>query len=172
MRDINSLTKNYQSPSNKLNQEGKANKFEPTSRQVAMITRFWEKMGQIFAAKWFSQNGQMMEADIFTENFLHWCEETANLTDSQWLEGFAAVERRIVADIAHNRESWPPTAPIFKAMCKPTSTTSGQSAQSFKRHPNLEAKDSEQKQIAVDPSYKERKKEAGKTALKNMMESL
>jgi len=117
----------------------------------------------------------MMEDDKFTENFLHWCEETSRLTDDQWLEGFAAVERRIVADIAHNRESWPPTAPIFKAMCKPTSTTSGASAASFKNIkeiPYFRDKANEQKLIAADPSYKERKLEKGNSALKDMMDSL
>ena len=114
----------------------------------------------------------MMEGGLFSEPFLLWCEETAQLTDDQWLEGLAAVERRIVADIAHNRESWPPTAPIFKAMCKPVSTTSGASAASFKRHPNLESRDKEQKRIAVDPGYKERKKEAGNSALDDIRKGL
>ena len=153
---------------NKLKPEGKGRQFEPTSRNVAVVSRLWEKMGQIFGAKWFSQYGQMMEDNSYTENFMLWCEETASLTDDQWLEGLAAVERRIVADIAHNRDSWPPTAPIFKAMCKPVSTTGGASAASFKTHPNLIAKVERERRIEADPSYKERKLETGNNHLKNL----
>ena len=110
----------------------------------------------------------MMEDNSYTENFMLWCEETANLTDEQWLEGLAAVERRIVADIAHNRDSWPPTAPIFKAMCKPVSTTGGASAASFRKHPNLIAKEQQAKRIEADPGYAERKKKAGNETLSNL----
>jgi hypothetical protein len=110
----------------------------------------------------------MMEDNSYTESFLLWCEETASLTDEQWLEGLAAVERRIVADIAHNRDSWPPTAPIFKAMCKPVSTTSGASAQSFKRHPNLIASEQKAERIAVDPDYVVRTKKSGNETISKL----
>lgn len=114
----------------------------------------------------------MMEDEKYSENFMLWCEETASLTDDQWLEGIKAVERRIVADVAHNRDSWPPTAPIFKAMCKPVSTTSGASAQSYKRHPNLIAKDEQALRIEADPGYSERKKQKGNETLSRLKDLL
>tara|TARA_R110002096_G_scaffold315227_7_gene509488 strand:+ start:3514 stop:3855 length:342 start_codon:yes stop_codon:yes gene_type:complete len=113
-----------------------------------------------------------MEDSSYTETFLLWCKETEDLSDDQWLEGLSAIERKINADVVHLRESWPPTAPVFRVMCKPVSTTGGASAASFKTHPNLIAKVEREKRIAADPSYTERKKKAGNETLSRLKDLL
>jgi hypothetical protein len=54
-----------------------------------------------------------------TINFLLWVEETSELSEHHWEEGFLRVKRKIIADAANDREPWPPSTPaMFIAMCR------------------------------------------------------
>ena len=144
------------------------------------VAKVWSEMTRTFGSKWDTQWGPMMIDGQATPNYLEWYEETISLTPTQWLCGFDRVGRKISADIAHDRDPWPPTTPaIFVAMCHPpkseVSATAGQSAASFKNIrdiPEFQARAKEKNMIAADPSYKERKLEKGNSALKDMMDSL
>ena len=117
-----------------------------------------------------------MENGQPTEHFLSWYEKTSKLTPTQWKCGFDRVERKITADIANDRDPWPPTTPgIFVAMCKPPKSeqvgASGNAEKSFKEHPYI-AEQKEQRARLAQPGYKERIKTKGNQTLKNIKDML
>ena len=55
-----------------------------------------------------------------SEQFVEWSVGTAHLTDENWRYGFDRVIMKMSADIAHQRDPFPPATPaIFCAMCFP-----------------------------------------------------
>ena len=108
-----------------------------------------------------------------SDQFIEWSVGTAHLTDDNWQYGFDRVIMKMSADIAHQRDPFPPPTPaIFCAMCFPPELTGnqitqakGQASESFKPHPNIIANQAQKKRIAADPAYNERRKEKGKQTL-------
>lgn len=138
-----------------------------------MVSRLWEKMGQVFASKWHSQVGAPMQDEQPTEMFLAWCQATERLTDNQWLEGIAAVERKIIADLGNDREPWPPTAPVFAAMARKQTAAAGLSALSYQPHPNVIEAEKRKKKLALESdSFKAKKKSNGNAAISEIRKML
>lgn len=138
-------------------------------------------MLKAYGPLWSTPNGQMLTDDGYaSQTFIDWAVGTERLTDENWAYGLMRMEEKMRAAAANNKDAFPPqTVVIWCSWCFPASPTgnqitkaAGQASQSFKKHPNITARDNEQKLIAADPGYTERKKEAGNSALKNMMESL
>ena len=136
-------------------------------------------MGTTFGATWDSpkMKGRMVNDEGYaSDQFIEWSIGTAHLVDENWAYGFERIVQKMRADIAHQRDPFPPQTPaIFCAMCFPPELTgnqitqaAGQASQSFKEHPNLIAKVEREKRIAADPEYAERKKKAGNETLSNL----
>ncbi len=131
-------------------------------------------MGKTFGATWISQRGPMINAEGFaTEDFIEWSLGTSHLTDENWTYGFERIVQKMRADIAHNRDPFPPSTPaIFCAMCFPpeedpryAAKAAGAASQSYKRHPNLVARDEQAKRIESNPGYDSDKKKARNDAM-------
>jgi len=142
------------------------------------IAQVWHWMTKTFGSKWDTQWGPMMTEDgKATPNYEEWYRETRQLSNKQWVYGFGRVERKITADIANDRDPWPPTTPaIFVAMCSPPKSEAvgeeGTAHKSFGKHPNLIARDKEERLAIEQPGRKERVNKAGNTALKDMLKDL
>ena len=134
------------------------------------IAQVWCWMAEMFGPKWQTQWGEMADQNNQpTQHFLSWYQKTRKLTPSQWKCAFDRVERKITADIANDRDPWPPTTPgIFVAMSNPPRNesvgASGNAEKSFKEHPYIEEKRQERKMLA-QPGFKERQRETGNKAL-------
>lgn len=142
--------------------------------QANKIAMLWTAMLALFAGKWESQQGLMTDSSgQATANFLEWYAATKDLTDKQWKYGLERVDMKYRADIAHQREPWPPSTPkMFHVMCFPPKSEidscAGQAAGSRKVHPNLIARDKSDRLAIEDSGFKERKKKAGNEALNNL----
>jgi len=133
----------------------------------------------------------MTEDGKATPNYEEWYRETRQLSNKQWIYGFGRVERKITADIANDRDPWPPTTPaIFVAMCSPpkSEAVGAEGAASVShmnikdaRHPMNCKKlpDGRVNPEYVEPrkgiesdSHKEKHLRAGNTALKDILGKL
>ena len=151
------------------------------SSHTTKVTEFWNFMGKTFGPAWDTQRGRMVNDEGYaSDQFVEWAEGTAHLTDENWHYGFERIKIKMMADLANNRDPFPPATPaIFCAMCFPPelkanqiTQAAGQASQSFGKHPNLIARDKEERLAIEQPGRKERVNRAGNTALKNMMKDL
>lgn len=133
-------------------------------------------MTGLFSNKWTGTWGDIADANgVVTDNFMEWYHETESLTDKQWAYGMSRVEQKVNADIAHQREPWPPATPkMFCIMCNPPKSEiaacAGQAAQSQKRHPNLVERDKRERLAIEHPESKGKAKKAGNDAVKSIMD--
>lgn len=76
-------------------------------------------MAQLYRHKWRSSEGDIYDADRFTDGFLLWCRKTEGLTDKQWRMGFEQVEEDLrIAARKGNPEPWPPSYAVFVEKCQ------------------------------------------------------
>lgn len=128
-------------------------------------------MEETFGAKWYKPFGKILEGNDYGEVFLLWCEKTEILSKTQWLDGFAAIERKMIADAGNGRDSFPPSTPAeFIAMAKSMKAdAAGSAAQSFKVHPNIAIAEERRKRLEA-PGAKEKLKKKGNDTTKYILD--
>lgn len=138
-------------------------------------------MGEAYGSRWTTMQGRTINDDGYaTDTFVKWCEGTAHLITENWIYGIERMQMKMRADAAHNKDSFPPETPaIWCSWCFPPEIAerdkvkaAGQASQSYKRHPNLIAKDEQAMRLESDPGYAERKKQKGKDTLSDILKGL
>jgi len=117
------------------------------------------------------------DSGVPTDHFMDWCLATAHLNEKNWAYGFERVKMKMSADLANNKDPWPPSTPaIFVAMCFPNrgeiAAASGNAEASYKRHPNLVARDQEQTLCIEDSGRKGRINQAHNKAMGQLKDLL
>lgn len=104
-------------------QPSKPKSYKPESRQVNLINALWDRMTQLYRARWTSAEGEKLEAygpraGQLTQNFLLWCRKTESLTNEQWAKGFEVLEKQVEKQSSNGETPWPPTYAEFIGLCK------------------------------------------------------
>lgn len=73
------------------------------------IRELWRRMTDIYGHKWSSQHGEIDHDDT-------WLRGLSDFTPAELSHGLSACAKQ---EPDHNGDTWAPTLPEFRAMCKP-----------------------------------------------------
>lgn len=67
----------------------------------------------------------------YSDNFIFWARKTEHLSDKEWTEAFAELERKVVVEARSGKDPWPPSYAEFVAMAKKTISPNGGNADAY-----------------------------------------
>lgn len=99
--------------------QGSQEKWQPDSRHLEIMERFWNRMTQLYQHKWKNTAGVHLDENGYTETFQRWCKELGHFTDKDWKRAYNRIESDIKHAAKLGENIWPPSTLEVIAYAEP-----------------------------------------------------